>query len=513
MATSVIQGFATSEGTERFRDRFPEISAEFNRLGRTGLFCAPVGFGTYRCDYRIAEHQAALAKAIRMGVNLIDTSANYTNGNAERMIGERMLAMILSTEIKRDEIIIVSKGGYIQGENYERIAAIVGDDTDLEAGSEMNELVRYAKGLWHSIHPDFLEDQITRSLERLGLETIDVYLLHNPEYYIQWAIKDRMPEDEAREIYESRIQKAFAHLETEVESGRIKWYGISSNTFPKPEEAVDRTSLEKIFKASEESGRSHFGVIQFPMNLYERGGLLEKNQEKSSKSVTEFAREHDLGMLINRPLNAFGNKQLIRLADYPTREYPPVQEIADLVHDLKLQEEEFKNGALKDISLSPEAYEAVKKLLSVGEALEGKWDKLPTLDEWRDLLYSVFKPRLQYAFDLLREAAKATPNVFTPLSDYAESMDGLMEHITNYYTSLASERSQQIHDVIDEALPLQYHELSLSQKSILLLRSVEGISSVLVGMRSDDYVDDVIYGLQARRIEEVEDIWKRIDLT
>jgi aryl-alcohol dehydrogenase-like predicted oxidoreductase len=504
MPYNVIPGFATPENTSHFRDRFPELASVFNRLGKTELLCSPVGFGSYRVDVRVAEHKAALIKAVRMGVNLIDSSANYANGNAERLIGEVLRTMISANEITRDEMIIVTKGGYIQGENYERISK----------SDEEIELVKYANGLWHSIHPDFLEDQITRSLERLELETIDVYLLHNPEYYMQWAIRDRMPEDEAREIYEARIQKAFAYLEEEVERGRIKWYGISSNTFPKPEFVIDRTALEKIYRSALSSlgENNHFAVIQLPMNLYERGGLLEKNQEKSSKSVIEYARENDLGVLINRPLNAFANNQLIRIADYPEREFPPVEEITDLVHDLKLQEEEFKNGSLKDISLDPQAYDAVKKLLAIGAALDGKWDKLASFDEWRDLLYTVLKPRLQYAFDLLQETAKANREIFIALQEYAESIDEVMEHISNFYTTMAFERSQNLHKKIDEALPDQYSELSLSQKAVLMLRSIDGVSSVLVGMRSDEYVDDVMYGLAAKRLEEAEKVWSRIEL-
>ena len=74
----------------------------------------------------------------------------------------------------------------------------------------------------HSIHPDFLHDQITRSLERLNVDTIDVYLLHNPEYFLQWAVKDNMPEDEARDMYDDRIRRAFAHLEKEVAKGSVQ---------------------------------------------------------------------------------------------------------------------------------------------------------------------------------------------------------------------------------------------------------------------------------------------------
>jgi aryl-alcohol dehydrogenase-like predicted oxidoreductase len=515
MKESVIPGHATTEGTDRFKNRFPALSDTFNTIGNTGLTCSAVGFGTYRCDVRVAEHKAALTKAIRMGVNLIDTSSNYANGNSERMIGETLGSMISLNEIQRNEIVIVSKGGYIQGENYERISkAAANEDADISPGSELGELVRYSNGLWHSIHPDFLSDQITRSLERLNLETIDVYLLHNPEYYIQWAIKDRIPEDEARDTYETRIQKAFAYLESEVKRGRIKWYGISSNTFPRSEDAVDRTALEPIWTATQHSlgTDNHFAVIQLPMNLYERGGLLEKNQEKSTKSVIEYARKQGLGVLVNRPLNAFARNTLYRLADYPAREFPPVEEISELVHDLKLQEDEFKNGPLKEISMNPQAYDAVKKLLSVGEWLDGKWEHLASFEEWRDLLFTVVKPRIQYAFDLLQEVMKSNRETFSLLQDYAESIDVVMEHITNYYTTKAAERSLSIHAALNQILPPDENSLSLSQKAVLMLRSIRGVSSVLVGMRSDEYVDDMIYGLQAKKLDDAEDLWRRLEL-
>ncbi|HYM19369.1 MAG TPA: aldo/keto reductase [Candidatus Kapabacteria bacterium] len=501
----MIPGFATTEGTARFRGKSGNISQDFNALGRTGLFVSQVGFGTYRCDVRILEHKTALAKAIRLGVNLIDSSANYADGNAERLIGEVLSAMIEVKEIAREEIVVVTKGGYIQGENYKRISEELSHHKpDTSIGSFDAELVRYGQGLWHSIHPEFLEDQITRSLDRLQLETIDVYLLHNPEYYIQAAIDDNIPEDEARDNYEKRIVKALAYLETEVEQGRIKWYGISSNTFPKPEESVDRTSLERIWK--EVSAKpDHFAVVQLPMNLYERGAILEKNQEKSSESIIEFARKENIGVLINRPLNAIKDNLLIRLSDYPEREFPPEQDINDLVHDLTLQETEFKNGALKDIALNPQAYDSVKKLLAVGEWLGGKrWSALSSFEEWRDLLYGVIKPRLQYVFDVLQKTAAEHREIFVSMQEYAESVDEVVEHITNFYLTKSNERAAYIHSKLRKVLPAEDEEMSLAQKSILMLRSIEGVSSVLVGMRSDEYVDDVLYGLQVRKLENAE---------
>lgn len=512
-----IIGYATPQGTARFRERHANLSQTFKPLGSAGLVCSPVGFGSYRIDLRVKEHHAALARALRMGVNLIDTSANYADGNSEKLIGEALNQLVENDELSRDEIIVVTKGGYIQGENYARISERMNQlgDAPPPRGSELAEIVQYSNGLWHSIHPDFLEDQITRSLERLNLDTIDCYLLHNPEYFLQWAVRDNMPEDEAREIYEERILRAFDHLEREVTDGRIQWYGVSSNTFGKPEEAVDRTSLEHILTGLKKrrGEEHHFAIIQLPMNLYERGGITELNQEKASASVIGYARSHGIGVLINRPLNAIVGNRLVRLANYPEREYPPEQDIADLVHDARLQEDEFKEQVLQSIEINPQAKDAAGKLLSFGAWLEGKWHGLASLDEWRDLVYTVIRPRIQYAFDLLQKPSRADETIFKFLQEYAGTIDETIEHINNYYTSRAAGLSASIHEALDEALPSRVHELSLSQKAILALRSIEGVSCVLVGMRSEEYVEDVIYGLQVQALEDAEAWWKQLSLS
>lgn len=506
-----ISGQATFEGTSRIRERNATFSQTYKTLGKTGLICSAVGFGSYRVDVRVAEHHAALSKAIRMGINVIDSSANYSDGYSEKLIGEVLESMITKNEITRDEIILVSKGGYIQGENYKRISEQVARlrDEIPQGGTEFAEIVKYSNGLWHSIHPDFLHDQITRSLERLNVDTIDVYLLHNPEYFLQWAVKDNMPEDEARDMYDDRIRRAFAQLEKEVAKGRIKYYGISSNTFVKAEGSVDRTSLETVMKHA----GPHFAVIQLPMNLFEQGGVNELNHEKASLSIIDFAKRNNIGVLINRPLNAIHNQQLIRLANYPEREFPPEDDINVIVHDINLQETEFKKEILAEAELNPQAKEAVTKLMMFGEWLDNfRWRDLAGYDEWRDLLFTVLKPRIQYVFDLLRPLAKEDKVIFKFLEEYAEAMDEVIEHITNFYTTKAAQTSNAIHDTVDEVLPSEYHELSLSQKAVLALRSVEGVSSVLVGMRSEEYVDDVVFGLHAKALDDAPGFWKRLEI-
>jgi len=118
---------------------------------------------------------------------LIDTSANYADGGSETLVGQVLGKLIDSGELARDEVVVVSKVGYLQGQNYAL------SPERKQQGRPFPELVEYGEGLEHCIHPDFLRDQLNRSLERLNLETLDFYLLHNPEYYLEWARKKRKP--------------------------------------------------------------------------------------------------------------------------------------------------------------------------------------------------------------------------------------------------------------------------------------------------------------------------------
>jgi aryl-alcohol dehydrogenase-like predicted oxidoreductase len=272
------------------------------RLGKTQWSVSPVGFGGYRISDESPAHREALTEALLSGCNLLDTSTNYGNGASERLIGEVLSALIAEKKLDRGEIVVVSKAGYVQGDNLklarERAAR----------GIPFPEMVEYSNDCWHCISPEFLKDQITRSLSRLKLETLDVLLLHNPEYFLKASDSPH-----SHELYYQRIEKAFAYLETEVKAGRIQYYGISSNTFPEAKSSPDYTSLEVVTELAEKLGSDHhFAVVQFPFNLYEPGAALEENNQ--GKTVAEYARGKDLGTLVNRPLNAFFGESMIRLA-------------------------------------------------------------------------------------------------------------------------------------------------------------------------------------------------------
>ena len=141
---------ASAEGTQRFVSRMRQEFSTYNQtsyryLNGTDLMVSKVGYGSYRVDQQVDEHIESLEDSISSGCNIIDTSSNYTNGASEILIGNVLTKMMNQGKIERDEIILVSKTGYIQGDNLSQ--AIKREKTD----QPWPEIVKYTDGCWHCI--------------------------------------------------------------------------------------------------------------------------------------------------------------------------------------------------------------------------------------------------------------------------------------------------------------------------------------------------------------------------
>jgi hypothetical protein len=281
-------------------------------LGRTGLNVSRLGFGGYRVDDEHPVFAEALARALGAGCNLIDTSTNYTDGGSERCVGGVLATLCAEGRRRRSEIVVVSKIGYVQGQN---LALALERE---RAGRPFPEMVRYMDGCWHCIHPVFLADQLERSLARLRLGTLDVCLLHNPEYFFSDAVHrgaGRADLPRLRDEFYRRLEAAFAFLESQVQAGRIGCYGVSSNTCTAPADDLEMTSVDRMAAAAVAAGGPghHFGVLQLPMNPLEAGALLVGNNA-GGRTALAAAAELGLGVLVNRPLNAIAGRHLVRFA-------------------------------------------------------------------------------------------------------------------------------------------------------------------------------------------------------
>lgn len=332
-----------------------------------------IGFGSYRISIRSNEHKKALVSALSLGCSLIDTSANYTDGESEELIGSVL------NENPNFKPKIVTKAGYIQGNNLKVIEELN------ELGLAQEDLVDLGLDLKHSIHPEFLQNQIDLSLKRLKLKSIDIFLLHNPEYYFK---SNGANQDE----YYRRIMKAFLFLEEEVSKGRIKSYGISSNNFILPLNHPEVTDLFKVLKMTKQIlPKNNFTTIQFPFNLIEISAL-EKFGEFGDQSLLELAKANGLITMVNRPLNAFKENKLVRLATYEflLENFDEEEAIKDFENGMKLIEEKWKLSSADDELAQGEDFLEISLIKQFKEL----WNTLPSPDAVDQIYHGHFFPFL-----------------------------------------------------------------------------------------------------------------------
>ena len=509
---SQVPASATAAATRRLAGRFIGAGlhpAAFRPLGRTGLTVSALGFGSYRVDTHHPEHRQALDAALAAGCNLLDTSTNYTDGESESCLGAALAEGASAGRLDREAIVVVSKIGYVQGGNLslarQREAA----------GDPFAEMVKVSPGCWHCVHPRFLEDQLDRSLRRLGLQKLDVCLLHNPEYFLEQAHRKGEPVEAARGEFYRRMQQAFSHLEREVQAGRIASYGVSSNSFGADPADPEATSLGRMLEAARQAavdagldpGGHHFGVAQLPMNLYEHGPLtMLKEGAGGNLSTLDLASREEIGVLVNRPLNAFHQGEMIRLAEFP--EDAPgltLQEALARVRDLEREFDTEIGGRLRAEGGGP-----VPRLFEWGEQLEGLEGRATSVEHWQAIQEQQILPRLYHAVEALRrqlpEAAAACFEAW--LLRYLPALGDLLALFRSDAASRSRQRSAAIAARLDPYLPESLRAESLSRKALHSVASVPGVTCVLNGMRRPEYVADATETLKWEPLPGAADLFR-----
>jgi len=147
-------------------------------------------------------------------------------------------------------------------------------------------------GQSHCIAPRFLANQIETSRRNLGVETIDVYYVHNPE--VQLAEIDRA-------ALHGRLRAAFELLEAEVDHGAIRVYGVATWTgLRQPPSAQDYLSLAELVRLAEDVAgqHHHFKVVELPYNLAMTEAFTSANQQVAGETVSLLEAARRLGVYV-----------------------------------------------------------------------------------------------------------------------------------------------------------------------------------------------------------------------
>jgi aryl-alcohol dehydrogenase-like predicted oxidoreductase len=200
---------------------------KYRRLGRTQLSVSEVGFGAWAIGgtgygpTKDEESMQALETAWERGVNFYDTADTYGCGHSEELVGRFLRGK------PREKIIIASKAGW---DFY-------------HGGSRKN------------FDPAYIRFACEQSLKRLGIETIDLYQLHNPSLEI---------------IQRGELLDLMEVLRKE---GKIRFCGISVHTEQEAAAAVESgrvDTLQLVFNLLDQ----HMGAVIFDLAWQKQVGLI-----------------------------------------------------------------------------------------------------------------------------------------------------------------------------------------------------------------------------------------------
>lgn len=288
-----IKGRATSEGTARYRERFAGAAAANHFRLEQNLWLSSIGIGTYLGGWDEAtdrRYEEAVARAVELGTNVIDTAANYRFQRSERSVGAALRSLTEGGACARDEILVCTKGGYLpfDGAPPADVRRYV-EETFVRPG--IAEFSDIAAGS-HCMTPRYLENQIAQSLRNMELDCLDVYYIHNPETQLSAV---------SRAEFERRLAEAFAQLEAARAEGQIGVYGAATwNGFRVDPEARDYLSLEQMVELARAAGGEHHGFrfIQLPFNLAMPEALVSDNQTFAGARVSLIEAARALGVTV-----------------------------------------------------------------------------------------------------------------------------------------------------------------------------------------------------------------------
>ena len=279
---------ATFDDTYNFAKKFSHYKDFY--IKHNDLIFSKLGLGTfnkepYKEENYLFHYIEGVKEAVKNGINLIDTASNYRYGQSEKEIGIALQELFEEGVTKREELIICSKGGFIQleypfpenpykwiEENIINTSLATLDDIELDQ---------------HCMTPDYLEWSCKKSLENLGVKAIDIYFLHNPEIQVSKLGYKKLIK---------KIETIFKRFEKMVEKGMIKYYGIAVWNGFIDESTNEHINLEDLVDiAIKVGGNNHnFKYIQTPFNIAKTSIYTMPTQKVKGEECTLLQAAHRL---------------------------------------------------------------------------------------------------------------------------------------------------------------------------------------------------------------------------
>lgn len=254
---------------------------EYTTLGDTGMTVSKIclgcmgfggsGSGRHFAPWTVDEEQATevIDRAIELGINFFDTANFYSAGGSEKILGNAL------SEYERDEQVVATK-------------TFIPVNDDPNSGGLSRKTI---------------EQELDNSLDRLGMETVDLYQI-------------------ARWDHDTSIEQTLKALDDAVRRGKIRYVGASSMWAYQFAEALytsDRLGLER------------FVTMQNHYNLVYR---------EEEREMNPLARTENVGLIPWSPLAggylARPHEETDEMRDMTVDQYdsPQAREINERVQEL-----------------------------------------------------------------------------------------------------------------------------------------------------------------------------------
>jgi aryl-alcohol dehydrogenase-like predicted oxidoreductase len=212
-----------------------------------------VGLGP--CKERGDEDPRAMARAVALGCNVLDTAPHVHRGGHERCVGEAVRIALASGICERDWLVVNTTVGWvpdliennIRTHGFARLRALVEERYIAPGVFSWPDLAHAG----HVVAPNYIRHSVEQSLARMGLDRVDCVFLDSPH-------RQRAAVSPAE--YRRRMLAAFAALEQLCARGLARCYGISSPV------ALDLDEL--VAMAAEVAGAGHrLRAVRAPFSL------------------------------------------------------------------------------------------------------------------------------------------------------------------------------------------------------------------------------------------------------
>ncbi|HJW32669.1 MAG TPA: aldo/keto reductase [Holophagaceae bacterium] len=269
------------------------------------LALSPLGLGTYLGDEGPEADARYAAAAIRfhaLGGNAFDTAANYRGGRSERALGRAF------ERLARESTFVSTKAGYLP----------MGDGITEESPKAWFQRVLLGPGILrpeevidgcHSLAPRYLAHQLGVSLEAMGLGSVNLFHLHNPEH-----ARPRL----GPRIFDEVLLEAFRACEALVADGKTEAYGVATwSGFRVMPDRPDHLSLERLLELAEQAGGRdhHFRWIQLPLNLGMAEAHLVATQSFGGRMMTPLAAAQAAGLHVQTSASMLQARVLPQIAE------------------------------------------------------------------------------------------------------------------------------------------------------------------------------------------------------